>query len=178
VKIEARPLMDYLLPMLEPVTCEQFTFSRGWLRKEAVRLSDWRSPAAQLGRQLNLPPSYLLIHRVTLGAVGILCQLGSTAPFRAEMEWWQPGFAEPGTPAADHAAEANRVGRHLPELAVEEDVGTLRTRPGPAVFDGLGDPFAPVETPTGGVARTVATAPRQRWPQTAPAGPGMPTKPT
>ena len=30
----------------------------------------------------NLPPSYLLIHRVTLGSIGVLCQLGATAPFR------------------------------------------------------------------------------------------------
>jgi predicted unusual protein kinase regulating ubiquinone biosynthesis (AarF/ABC1/UbiB family) len=165
-KIEAGPLTDYLLPMLEPLTCEQFTFSRGWLRKEAVRLSDWRSPAAQLGRQLNLPPSYLLIHRVTLGAVGVLCQLGSTAPFRAEMERWQPGFAEPGTPAADHAAEANRAGRPLPELAVDEDAGMLRARPGPIVFDAL---VAPTDDPP---ADGAVKAPRQRRAQPAPSGQG------
>ena len=41
-----------------------------------LRIADPRSPAAQLGRQLNLPPSYLLIHRVTLGSIGVLCQLG------------------------------------------------------------------------------------------------------
>jgi predicted unusual protein kinase regulating ubiquinone biosynthesis (AarF/ABC1/UbiB family) len=114
-KIDTGLLLDYLAPMLEPIACEQFTFSRGWLRGQAARLSDWRTPAAQLGRQLNLPPSYLLIHRVTLGAVGILCQLGTTGRFRAEMERWQPGFAEPGGgPAAAHAAAANRPGRGLP----------------------------------------------------------------
>ena len=49
----------------------------------------------KLGRQLNLPPSYLLIHRVTLGTIGVLCQLGGEAPFRDLMEQWQPGFAPP-----------------------------------------------------------------------------------
>ncbi|MGI8698184.1 MAG: hypothetical protein ACR2J0_03425, partial [Mycobacteriales bacterium] len=29
-----------------------------------------------------------------LGGLGVLCQLGSEGPFRAEMERWVPGFAE------------------------------------------------------------------------------------
>ena len=47
-----------------------------------------------LGRQLNLPPTYLLIHRVTLGGIGVLCQLGTAGPFRAEMAQWVPGFLD------------------------------------------------------------------------------------
>ncbi|MCU1688749.1 MAG: transporter ATP-binding protein, partial [Jatrophihabitantaceae bacterium] len=42
---------------------------------------------------LNLPPSYLLIHRVTLGSIGVLCQLGASAGYRGIVERWQPGFA-------------------------------------------------------------------------------------
>ena len=55
-----------------------------------------RRPAPRrgpVGRMFNLPPSYLLIHRVTLGSIGVLCQLGATAPFRQLAENWQPGFA-------------------------------------------------------------------------------------
>ncbi len=48
---------------------------------------------ATTGLKLNLPPSYLLIHRVALGVMGVLCQLDSTAPFRAEAEERLPGFA-------------------------------------------------------------------------------------
>jgi len=81
----------------EPIAGPSFQFSRDWLRGQAMRLADPRSPASQLGRQLNLPPSYLLIHRVTTGTIGVLCQLGGEAPFRALMEQWQPGFAAPGT---------------------------------------------------------------------------------
>ena len=77
-----------------------FRFTRAWLRAQALRIGDPRSPAAALGRQLNLPPSYLLIHRVTLGTIGVLCQLDGEAAFRAEMERWQPGFAAPAHPAA------------------------------------------------------------------------------
>jgi len=116
VKLEPAPLLEHLVPLLDSIANDSFTFSRAWLRHEAGRLSDPRSPAAALGRQLNLPPSYLLIHRVTLGTIGVLCQLGATGPFRAEMQWWQPGFAEPGTAAAEHAEHANRPGRPLPEV--------------------------------------------------------------
>jgi predicted unusual protein kinase regulating ubiquinone biosynthesis (AarF/ABC1/UbiB family) len=97
IKVDAEAVLDYLLPLLEPIAAPTFQFSREWLRRQAVRLADPRSPAAQLGRQLNLPPSYLLIHRVTTGTIGVLCQLAGEAPFRALMEQWQPGFAAPGT---------------------------------------------------------------------------------
>jgi len=95
ILVDADAVLDYLLPMLEPIAHERFRFSREWLRREALRVADPRSPANQLGRQLNLPPSYLLIHRVTTGTIGVLCQLGGEAPYRALMEQWQPGFAHP-----------------------------------------------------------------------------------
>jgi predicted unusual protein kinase regulating ubiquinone biosynthesis (AarF/ABC1/UbiB family) len=95
LEVDAQAVLDYLMPMLEPIRSETFRFSRAWLRREAARVADPRSPANHLGRQLNLPPTYLLIHRVTLGGIGVLCQLGAEAPFRAEMERWLPGFAEP-----------------------------------------------------------------------------------
>ena len=93
IDVDADAVLAYLVPLLEPVAGPTFRFSREWLRAEAVRVGDPRSPAAQLGRQLNLPPSYLLIHRVTLGTIGVLCQLGGEAAFRSEMQRWQPGFA-------------------------------------------------------------------------------------
>jgi hypothetical protein len=86
-------VLDYVTPMLEPIRAETFDFSRAWLRREAARVADPRSPANALGRQLNLPPTYLLIHRVTIGSIAILCQLGATAAFRPLAERWQPGFA-------------------------------------------------------------------------------------
>jgi hypothetical protein len=46
-----------------------------------------------LSKSLNLPPSYLLIHRVTLGSIGVLCQLEARAPYRSVVERWLPGFA-------------------------------------------------------------------------------------
>jgi predicted unusual protein kinase regulating ubiquinone biosynthesis (AarF/ABC1/UbiB family) len=94
IEVDAQEVLDYLVPLLEPLRTENFRFSREWLRKQAMRIGDPRSPAAQLGRQLNLPPPYLLIHRVVLGTLGVLSQLGGQANFRAEMARWQPGFAD------------------------------------------------------------------------------------
>jgi len=47
-----------------------------------------------VGRQLNLPPSYLLIHRVTFGSIGVLCQLDARAPFRQMVDRYLPGFSD------------------------------------------------------------------------------------
>jgi len=92
-QLDAVALLDYLAPILEPARVETFRFSRGWLRSQAVRVGDPRSPAYTTGLQLNLPPDYLLIHRVTTGALGVLCQLGAFGAWRTELQRWLPGFA-------------------------------------------------------------------------------------
>jgi predicted unusual protein kinase regulating ubiquinone biosynthesis (AarF/ABC1/UbiB family) len=93
--VDPAEILDYVLPMLEPITADEFRFTRAWLRTEAARIASPRSPAFALGRQLSLPPSYLLIHRVTLGSIGVLCQLEAKARYRAILERWLPGFAGP-----------------------------------------------------------------------------------
>jgi predicted unusual protein kinase regulating ubiquinone biosynthesis (AarF/ABC1/UbiB family) len=93
IELDPDAVLDYLLPIIEPAAVEEFHFTRGWMRSQAARVGDPRSPAYTLGRQLNLPPSYLLIHRVTLSTIGVLCQLDANAPLRAELLEWLPGFA-------------------------------------------------------------------------------------
>ncbi|PZS33481.1 MAG: ABC transporter ATP-binding protein [Pseudonocardiales bacterium] len=95
VAVDPQQVMDYLGPIVAPLVTPTFTFSREWMRQQANRIADPRSQDARVGRQFNLPPSYLLIHRVTLGSIGVLCQLGATAPYRSLAEQWQPGFAQP-----------------------------------------------------------------------------------
>jgi predicted unusual protein kinase regulating ubiquinone biosynthesis (AarF/ABC1/UbiB family) len=91
--VDAQAVLDYVVPLLEPVHADHFHFTRRWLRREAARVADPRSPAAQLGRQLNLPAEYLLMHRVGAGMIGILAQLDADIAYRAEVERWLPGFA-------------------------------------------------------------------------------------
>ncbi|MFF8915290.1 ABC1 kinase family protein [Streptomyces sp. NPDC015032] len=96
IDLDPDAVLDYLLPIIEPARVEEFTFTRSWMRNQAARIADPRSPAHQLGKQLNLPPAYLLIHRVTLSTIGVLCQLGATARLRDELESWVPGFLPEG----------------------------------------------------------------------------------
>ncbi|WP_424211881.1 ABC1 kinase family protein [Streptomyces sp. BI20] len=100
--LDPEAVLDYLLPIIEPAAVEEFTFTRGWMRAQAARIADPRSPAHQLGRQINLPPAYLLIHRVTLSTIGVLCQLGATVALREELTTWLPGFA-PTPPPEENA---------------------------------------------------------------------------
>ncbi|MER5312154.1 AarF/ABC1/UbiB kinase family protein [Streptomyces sp. NPDC002773] len=95
VVLDPDAVLEYLKPIIEPAEAESFLFTRSWIRTQAARIADLRSPAHQLGKQLNLPPSYLLIHRVTLSTIGVLCQLNATVRLRAELEEWLPGFVAP-----------------------------------------------------------------------------------
>jgi predicted unusual protein kinase regulating ubiquinone biosynthesis (AarF/ABC1/UbiB family) len=96
IEVTAAAVLDYLGPAVDPLREPTFTFSREWMRQQAARIGDPRREEAKVGRLLNLPPSYLLIHRVTLGSIGVLCQLGATAPYRALALRWSPGFANEG----------------------------------------------------------------------------------
>ncbi|MCA0146319.1 AarF/ABC1/UbiB kinase family protein [Blastococcus sp. LR1] len=94
MEIDPEGVLDYLRPLLEPVAEPHFHFTRAWMQEQAARIADPRTEANRLGRQLNLPPAYLLIHRVTIGSIGVLCQLDADAPWRAVLEEWLPGFKD------------------------------------------------------------------------------------
>jgi predicted unusual protein kinase regulating ubiquinone biosynthesis (AarF/ABC1/UbiB family) len=93
VEVDAQGVLDYLRPLLEPVAAPHFHFTRSWMQEQAARIADPRSEANRLGRMLNLPPAYLLIHRVTIGSIGVLCQLDAAGNYRGVLEEWLPGFA-------------------------------------------------------------------------------------
>lgn len=93
VDVDPQLVLDYLLPLVEPLREETFKYSRDWLRVQSARVGDPRNPTAKIGFQLNLPPEYMLIHRVTLGTTGIFCQLGAEGKFLAEAISWLPEIA-------------------------------------------------------------------------------------
>ena len=92
VNVDLSALRSYLAPLAEPSRVESFKFSREWMRGEVARVTDMR--AAAVGRRLNLPPSYVLIHRVSTSGIGVLCQLECEGPFRAEVLQWMPGYLD------------------------------------------------------------------------------------
>ncbi|MCW4602491.1 AarF/ABC1/UbiB kinase family protein [Janibacter hoylei] len=57
-------------------------------------VTDLRAPEFATGLRLNMPREYAMIHRVFVGATGVLSQLEATIPARASMERHLPGFAD------------------------------------------------------------------------------------
>jgi len=98
ISVDLEALRAFLAPLAEPSAVGTFKFSREWMREEATRVTNLGS--ASVTRKFNLPPSYVLIHRVSTAGIGVLCQLECEGPFRAEVIRWVPGYADgPVSPA-------------------------------------------------------------------------------
>jgi predicted unusual protein kinase regulating ubiquinone biosynthesis (AarF/ABC1/UbiB family) len=91
IAVDLDALRAFLAPLAEPSSVETFKFTREWMREEAGRVADLGS--AGIARKFNLPPSYVLIHRVSTAGIGVLCQLECEGAFRAEVIRWVPGYA-------------------------------------------------------------------------------------
>lgn len=92
IELDPDDLLGYLDPLVAPAHGETFHFSRDWLRGEYQRINDPRNKDFTLGLKLNLPPEYMLIHRVWMGCIAVLCQLDAEVPARAAIRAWVPGF--------------------------------------------------------------------------------------
>ncbi len=93
--VAPQAVLDYLAPQFASLATHDFRFSREFLREQAAQVIDLRTPTAQTGRRLNLPPAYLLIYRIAAGTTAVLCQLGSRGDFRSIALQYLPGFAPP-----------------------------------------------------------------------------------
>ncbi len=102
INLDPERLLDYVEPFLAPLRTEEFTFSRAWLRGVFAHINDPRQPTYTIGYKLNLPPDYLLIHRVWLGGIGVLSQLGGTVRGRETIDAMLPGA---DLPVLEPAAE-------------------------------------------------------------------------
>ncbi len=109
VSVDQAALHAFLAPLAEPSQVESFKFSREWMRSQATRVTEMKS--ANVGRRLNLPPSYVLIHRVSTAGIGVLCQLECEGPFRAEVLRWMPGYGPDGgsQPSLDPLAADTQI---------------------------------------------------------------------
>jgi predicted unusual protein kinase regulating ubiquinone biosynthesis (AarF/ABC1/UbiB family) len=125
VSVDLAALHAFLAPLAEPSKVESFKFSREWLRGEATRFADLRS--TNVARRLNLPPSYVLIHRVSTAGVGVLCQLECEGPFRAEVLQWMPGYAEQADPGPD--LDKSQAAPDLDKLQAAPDLDKLQAAP-------------------------------------------------
>jgi predicted unusual protein kinase regulating ubiquinone biosynthesis (AarF/ABC1/UbiB family) len=93
IRVDVDELRDYLSPFVEPAKYDRFRFSREWMREQATRVAAPSADGMGMSLRINLPREYVLLHRVWVGGVGVLSQLGTTAPFRAILEESMPGFS-------------------------------------------------------------------------------------
>jgi predicted unusual protein kinase regulating ubiquinone biosynthesis (AarF/ABC1/UbiB family) len=91
IDLDPQRLLDYLEPFIAPFREDEFHFSRAWLRGIFAHVNDPRQPNYTMAYKLNLPPEYLLIHRVWGGGIGVLSQLGGTVRGRAAVNALLPG---------------------------------------------------------------------------------------
>ena len=96
ISVDLEALRTFLAPLAEPSAVETFKFSREWMRWEAARVTDLS--ASNVSRKFNVPPSYVLIHRVSTAGIGVLCQLECEGAFRAEVLRWVPGYTDDPDP--------------------------------------------------------------------------------
>ncbi len=73
-----------------------------------AQLFDASGPHGELMKQLNIPPSFVVLQRITLGLIGILAQLDATANFRRIAEELWPFVAGPPSTPMGEAIEAWR----------------------------------------------------------------------
>jgi predicted unusual protein kinase regulating ubiquinone biosynthesis (AarF/ABC1/UbiB family) len=92
ISIDGDSLLDYLSPFLEPARHVSWTFSRAWMRQLFSHVNDPRRPQWSVGLKINLPPEYLLIHRVWIGGIGVLCQIEGDVPVLEVLGQWLPNF--------------------------------------------------------------------------------------
>jgi predicted unusual protein kinase regulating ubiquinone biosynthesis (AarF/ABC1/UbiB family) len=104
VTVDLGELHAFLAPLAEPSREDSFAFSREWMRGEAAKVTEVRS--ANAARRLNLPPSYVLIHRVSTAGIGVLCQLECAGDFRTDVLRWIPGYGPPDDVTEPLTAEA------------------------------------------------------------------------
>jgi predicted unusual protein kinase regulating ubiquinone biosynthesis (AarF/ABC1/UbiB family) len=90
IEVDLDALRAFLAPLAEPSKVDSFKFSREWLQGEAARITE--VSASNVTRKFNLPPSYVLIHRVSTAGIGVLCQLECEGEFRAEVLRLVPGY--------------------------------------------------------------------------------------
>jgi predicted unusual protein kinase regulating ubiquinone biosynthesis (AarF/ABC1/UbiB family) len=92
ISVDLDALRAFLAPLAEPSSVETFRFTREWMRDEASQVTDLRGSNA--ARKFNVPPAYVLIHRVSMAGIGVLCQLECEGAFRGEVERWVPGYTD------------------------------------------------------------------------------------
>jgi predicted unusual protein kinase regulating ubiquinone biosynthesis (AarF/ABC1/UbiB family) len=98
--LAAQQVYDYVSTPYTPYLTDTFTFSRTFVRDAMSTIIDVKGPHADVIRNLNMPPSFVILDRVVWGVSAILGKLEVTAPWRSMLlEYSDDG--PPATPLGD-----------------------------------------------------------------------------
>ena len=124
IEIDPERLLEYLEPFIAPLRTDEFTFTPAVAAGVFAHINDPRQPNYVLAYKLNLPPEYLLIHRVWSGGIGVLSQLGGTVRGRETVDAFLPGANLP--PVGDLLSRSGRTLR--PRLSGRMPLGWIPVR--------------------------------------------------
>ncbi len=86
------------------------TIDQAYAEGGVAQLFDKSGPNSELMAMLNVPPSFVVLQRITLGLIGILAQLEATMNFRGVAEeLWPFVAAPPSTPMGEEIEEWRRT---------------------------------------------------------------------
>ncbi len=112
IDLDPDRLLDYLEPFMAPFREDEFTFSRDWLRGVFAHINDPRQPNYAVGYKLNLPPEYLLIHRVWGWVQHSACPVASSRGLHgARPRGSLSTRSSPGVPSSLPGSEAAERGQ-------------------------------------------------------------------
>ena len=81
------------------------TFDHHYASGGVKHLFDTSGPHGELMKYLNVPPSFVVVQRITLGLMGLFAQLEATANWqRIAKEMWRSVSAPPSTPMGEEIA--------------------------------------------------------------------------
>lgn len=87
------------------------TIDQEYAEGGVAQLFDKSGPNAEVMKLLNVPPSFVVLQRITLGLIGILAQLETTMNFRRVAEELWPFVAGPASTPMGEEIERWRQGR-------------------------------------------------------------------
>jgi predicted unusual protein kinase regulating ubiquinone biosynthesis (AarF/ABC1/UbiB family) len=94
--LDDQRVFDYVRTPYVPFQPGPFTFDPGFVARTVQTMIDLTGAHADVLRAMNMPPTYVILDRVTLGLAGLLGRLHATADWRAILDEYRIG-ASPST---------------------------------------------------------------------------------
>ncbi len=97
---------------------KEVTIDAEYAAAGVAQLFDTAGPQGDVLKELNVPPSFVILQRITLGLMGLFAQLEATANWREVAEELWPFVGGPPSTPTGHAIEAWRQTKNQSRLGI------------------------------------------------------------